>query len=78
MARSTGLQVLHTQVVEISRYASENFGKTRKEGKCQQHQNTSRKSEIIRRLRRSVKRGIRADNRNYIKTLSTEAEEAAF
>ncbi|KAH3728541.1 hypothetical protein DPMN_054498 [Dreissena polymorpha] len=50
MPRSTGLQVLHPQGVEISRDASKNCGKTRQEGKCKQQQNTSRRSESTRRV----------------------------
>ncbi|KAH3890150.1 hypothetical protein DPMN_014222 [Dreissena polymorpha] len=48
MPISTGLQVLHPQGVDISRDASERCGKTRQEGKCQQQQNTCRKSESTR------------------------------
>ncbi|KAH3835626.1 hypothetical protein DPMN_108982 [Dreissena polymorpha] len=53
MPRSTGLKVLHPQGMNISRDASESCGKTRKEGKCKQQQNTSRKSENTRREHRS-------------------------
>ncbi|KAH3890263.1 hypothetical protein DPMN_014337 [Dreissena polymorpha] len=45
MQRSTGPQVLHPRGMDISSNASENIRKTRKEGKCHQQQNTSRKSE---------------------------------
>ncbi|KAH3694150.1 hypothetical protein DPMN_081589 [Dreissena polymorpha] len=53
MPSSTGLQVLHPQRVDISRDASESCGKRRKEGKCQQQQNKSSKSESTRRVHRS-------------------------
>ncbi|KAH3796735.1 hypothetical protein DPMN_150305 [Dreissena polymorpha] len=53
MPRSTGLQVLHPQGVDISRDASESCGKTRKEGKRNQRQNTSCKRESTRRVHRS-------------------------
>ncbi|KAH3739290.1 hypothetical protein DPMN_045940 [Dreissena polymorpha] len=53
MPRSTGLQVLQPQGVDISRDASESCGKTRKEGKCKHQQNTSRMSESTRSLHRS-------------------------
>ncbi|KAH3829525.1 hypothetical protein DPMN_131521 [Dreissena polymorpha] len=45
MPRCTGHPVLHPKRVDISRDASESCGKTRKEGKCKQQQNTSRKNE---------------------------------
>ncbi|KAH3798330.1 hypothetical protein DPMN_151928 [Dreissena polymorpha] len=53
MPRSTGLQVLHPQGVDISRDASESCGKKRKEGKCLKQLNTSRTSQSTEKVLRS-------------------------
>ncbi|KAH3789061.1 hypothetical protein DPMN_167229 [Dreissena polymorpha] len=81
MSRSTGLQVLHPQGVDISRDASESCRKTRKEGKYVNNSRTRaakvKAKEEKNEANRSVKRSIRADKRNYIETLETEVEEAS-